>query len=159
MIKTSEPTATPKVDAAGGVGKPERKPRIITKNENENDRQVEEVTMNILEDQREVAFPKIRLPRLAHRAIHRVHPERLIISAAIIIAGKAESGGNPHDQEGRGKREPNRPGRWRLAEHGVGRRPRIIPANRRARCNSPRYRQTNNSSGRFAAPANAAQVE
>src|SRR5580704_17111648 len=76
--------------------------------------------MDVLKDQRKGFFAPVRLARLAEGAGRRVGPERLVIGAAIVITGEAESSGGPQDQHRGGKREERRPPA-RLFRHEQGR--------------------------------------
>ena len=58
--------------------------------------------MDILDDQRERALTEVGLARLADSAGRRIGPERLVVSAAVLIASEAESAGRPEDQHGGG---------------------------------------------------------
>ena len=49
--------------------------------------------------------PQIGLARLADGAGGRIGPERLVVGAAIVIAGEAEAAGRPQDQHGAGDPE------------------------------------------------------
>src|SRR5690606_27707802 len=59
----------------GAVRKPERLPRVVAEHEEEEDGEEQEVAVDVLEDQWEVAFAEILLPRLAHGAGGRIRPE------------------------------------------------------------------------------------
>ena len=65
--------------------------------------------MDVLQDQRERLLTAIALARLADRAGRRVRPERLVVGAAVVVAGEAEAAGRPQNQQRRGKRERARP--------------------------------------------------
>src|SRR6266481_1457550 len=91
---------------AGRVGKPERIVEIVREDEQKRDRDVEEVAVNILEYQREKSLAQIRRARLAHRAVDRIRPHRLVVRAAIVVAGEPESARRPEDQK-RGRERKN----------------------------------------------------
>src|ERR1035437_6244913 len=61
------------------IGEPHGVPGVPRKDEDEPDREIEEVAVDVLEDEREVAFAKVGLARLADGAIDRGEPERFII--------------------------------------------------------------------------------
>ena len=62
--------------------------------------------MEILEDQRQSALPRVSLSRLADGARGRVGPERLIVSAAVVIAGEAKEARDPkNEKRGRERKE------------------------------------------------------
>src|ERR1700722_12987252 len=75
--------------------------------------------MEILQDQRKASFAEIALARLADGARRRVGPERLVIGAAVVVAGEPEEAWNPEDEQRRGEVQkagvPRRPG----TEQGV----------------------------------------
>ena len=101
--------ADPELDAAGAVGEPQRQPHVVGQDHDEDERQVEKVAMHVLHDQRERAFSPVALARFADRARRRVRPERLVVSAAVVVAGEAKAAGGPQDQERRRERERARP--------------------------------------------------
>ncbi len=82
------------------VRKPHRFPRIVRENENEQQREVKEVAVNVLHDERKRIFTEISLSRLTHRTGGRVRPKRFVISAAVVITGEPETGGRPQNQKG-----------------------------------------------------------
>src|SRR5437016_3129668 len=64
------------------IAEPECFPNVVAQNQNENEREIQEIAMHVLHDERKGALAQISLARLAHRAGRRVRPERFIISAA-----------------------------------------------------------------------------
>jgi hypothetical protein len=94
--------------AVGGL-EPERVIGVAAEDEDENEGEIEEVTVDVLQDERQETLAEIAAAGLAHGAIHRVHPERLIISAAIVVTGETEAGRDPHDQKRRRERKIGRP--------------------------------------------------
>ena len=72
---------------AESVREPERFPHVVAEDENENEREIEEVAVHILQDQRERTLAPVGLARLAHGAGRRIGPERFVIRAAIIVTG------------------------------------------------------------------------
>ncbi len=79
------------------IGKPKSIPSVPSQKEDEGKREIEKVTVNILEDEREVALTPISLARLADRAIDGIEPESLVVSPTIIITGETKARRNPHD--------------------------------------------------------------
>src|SRR6185437_5412331 len=68
----------------------------VMRQEHEKDEsQIEEVTMNVLDDQREAALAEISLARLANRTVRRVLPESFVIGAAIVVTREPETAGSP----------------------------------------------------------------
>ena len=88
------------------IRKPHTLPSVIAQQNNEQCREIEKITVNILDDEREVAFAQISFARFAHGAVDRVSPKRFVVSAAIIVTGETKTGGNPKNQEARRKRQP-----------------------------------------------------
>ena len=72
-------------------------------------RHIKKVAVDVLEDERKISFAQITFARLADGAVDRVGPKRLVICAAIIIAGETKSAGRPQDQKRRRKHQPRRP--------------------------------------------------
>src|SRR5262249_12637574 len=83
--------------ARSRIGKPHRVPNIVREDADEDQRQVEEIAMDILNDQREGALTPIVLTRLAHRAGRGIGPERFVVGPTVVVAGKTEPGGRPND--------------------------------------------------------------
>ena len=74
---------------------PERFPNVVTENQDENEREIQEIAMDVLHDERKRALTEIGFARFTNRAGGRVRPERFIISAAIVIAGQPKSARRP----------------------------------------------------------------
>src|SRR5262245_25972467 len=91
--------------------------RVPAENEDEEQREVEEVAMDVLHDQWKVTFAPVALARLADGTGRRVGPERLVVGAAIVVTRQTKSTGRPEDQHGR--RDPDRQPRGLGAEPGV----------------------------------------
>src|ERR1700679_2239393 len=89
--------------------------------QNEQGGEIKKVAMDILQDERQITFAQILLPRFAHRAVERISPKRLVICPAIIIAGKTKSAGRPQNQKCRGEYQPTRPPGRLAAQQRVGR--------------------------------------
>ncbi len=80
----------PHADAEFAV-EPQGLPHVVRQEHQKQERDVEEVAMDVLNDQREVALAQILLARLAHGAVGRVGPEGFVVGAAIVVAGDAEA--------------------------------------------------------------------
>ena len=65
----------------------------------EAERDVEEIAVNVLHDQRERTLAQISFTWLADSTGGRIRPERFVIRAAIIIAGKAQAARCPENQQ------------------------------------------------------------
>src|SRR5262245_24433641 len=72
---------------------------VVRQQENETDRQIEEIAMNILEQEGPLVFAPVTFARLADGAVGRIGPERLVISPAIGIASESKTAWRPQNQE------------------------------------------------------------
>src|SRR5271170_5637883 len=81
------------------VGKPQRFPRVMRQQQNEQCRQVKKVTVDILQDQRKITFAQELFARLAHRTVDRIGPKRLVVSPAIVVAGKTKPARRPQNKK------------------------------------------------------------
>ena len=84
-------------------------------------RDVGEVAMDVLQNERERLLAEIRAARLADRARHGIDPERLVVGAAVVVAGEAEETRERQDQQRRRERRQRRPPCRLRSEPGVGR--------------------------------------
>ena len=74
--------------------------------------EVQEIAVHVLEDERKRLLAEVAVARLAHGAAGRIGPERLVVGAAIVVAGEAEAGRKGQDQQRR-RDGGNEPGRLR----------------------------------------------
>src|SRR5713101_8720716 len=86
---------TERTPAARSIDKPESFPNIIGQDQNEKQREIKKVAVNVLHDERERTFAEISFARFAHCARRRVCPKRFVVSAAIIITGEPKSARRP----------------------------------------------------------------
>src|SRR5207253_9068322 len=77
------------------VWKPECLAGIVDQDAPNQVGEAEKVTVKILEDQRKTAFSEVRLAWLADGAGWRIGPERLVISAPVVVARQPEKAGYP----------------------------------------------------------------
>ena len=63
--------------------------------------EIEKITMNILENKGKRVFTSVGVSRFSDRAGGGVCPERFIVSAAVIVAGKTKPGGCPKNKKSR----------------------------------------------------------
>src|SRR5581483_5071581 len=91
------------------VGEPERFPDIEDEARQEQERQVEKIAMNVLENQGKPPLAAVCIARLAHCTGGRIRPESPVIGAAVIIAGEAKQPRSPKDQQCGRPRQPRRP--------------------------------------------------
>src|SRR5262245_46871504 len=103
------------------VSKPETIDRVIGENGEYEDGQIQEVPVKILKNKGQLLFAALVLSWFADGAGGRIHPERLVIRAAIVITGEPETGRGPEDEQGRGKNQPAWPPRRPPAEPRVRR--------------------------------------
>ena len=80
---------------ARGVGKPHRFPHVVRENQNEEQRKVKEVAVDVLHDERKGIFAQISFARLADGASGRVSPKSLVISASVVVTGKPKARWRP----------------------------------------------------------------
>ena len=73
--------------AGSGISKPHAPVGIVGQEEEKADRDVEEVAMDVLDNQRQGIFAEITFPWLADSAGWRVCPEGLVVGAAVVVAG------------------------------------------------------------------------
>src|SRR5579871_254175 len=96
------------------VREPARLPLVPNQKTPDDVGEPQKVAMKILKHQREPTLAQILVARLAHRAGRRVRPERLVVSAPVVITGEPETARDPKDQErGRKRQETGKPGRLR----------------------------------------------
>ena len=74
------------------VRKAEAHDRVVNQKGPNQVGEPQEVAMEILQDQRKASFAEITLARLADRTRRRIGPERLVIGAAVVVAGEPERG-------------------------------------------------------------------
>src|SRR4051794_4185013 len=79
----------PKADSEVAV-KPERFHGVYRKQEPDDVGKAEEIAMEVLRYKREGFLAEVAVARLADGARNRVRPERLVIRAAIVVAGEPE---------------------------------------------------------------------
>src|SRR5688500_14491174 len=103
------------------VGEPHRFPRIVREKDEKDQREVEEVPVNVLDDERKRIFAKVSFTRLADSAARRVSPERLVVRAAVVVAREAKSCRERQDDQRRGERKKCRPPAWLRTEPAGGR--------------------------------------
>src|SRR4029079_1103794 len=77
----------------------ERDDRVVGQEDDEEQREIEEIAMDVLENERKGALTPVRLPRLSHGTRRRILPERLVVGAAIVVAGEAEPARGPENQQ------------------------------------------------------------
>jgi len=101
-----------------GVVEPESFPNVVGEEDQEDERDVEKIAMDVLDDEREGTFAEIFFARLADGARRRVRPEGFVVCAAIVVTSEAESAGRPEDEHGSGDEGGQPAGEF--SEPGVG---------------------------------------
>ena len=80
---------------------------VVPEDDEDHERQVHEVAMQVLEDERELELAAVALALdLAHRAGGRIAEERPVVGLAVVVAGGAEAERRPQDQDGGRDRPP-----------------------------------------------------
>ncbi len=87
--------ADAEVLCTGRIGEPHRFPRVVRKNENEEQRKVQEIAMNVLHDERKGIFAQVSFPRLADGAGGWIRPEPFVISTTVVVTGEPKTGWRP----------------------------------------------------------------
>ena len=97
------------------------------------EREEQQVAVDVLQDERKRVLAAVARARLADGAGRRIGPERLVVGAAVVVAGQPEERRDRQDQQRRRERQPGRPRRGLRSEPAVRRRARKSPASRTAR--------------------------
>ena len=79
------------------IVEPECFPNVVAQDQNENEREIQKIAVDVLHDERERALAEIRFARLTDSARGRVRPECFVICAAIIITGESKSARRPQN--------------------------------------------------------------
>src|SRR3954454_1074375 len=74
-------------------------PRVFGEQPDKDDRDVEEVAVDVLDDEGEGTFAEVSLARLADGTVRRIGPERFVVSAAVVVTREAKTAGSPQDQK------------------------------------------------------------
>src|SRR5262245_18026018 len=82
-----------------------RDDRVVAENHDEQQREVEKVSMDVLEDQRKLSLAAIIVSRLTDRTCRRIRPKCFVVRAAIVITGEPKSARSPKDQKRRRDRQ------------------------------------------------------
>src|SRR5262245_224529 len=77
------------------IREPHSLPNVVREEDEKEKRDVQEIAMDVLDDQREVPLAEICLARLANCARRRIEPEGFVIRAAIVVAGESEQSRPP----------------------------------------------------------------
>src|SRR5690242_4894961 len=80
------------------IDKPEGAPDIQRENYQKKQREIEEISVNILQNQRERTFTTIVFSQFANGTGRRIGPKGFIVSTAIVVARQAKAARRPKDQ-------------------------------------------------------------
>src|ERR1700744_5887370 len=94
---------------AGRTPEPKRTPGVVKQYQNKDQREIQKIAVNILQDKRKRGFAWIPDAGFTNGARGPISPERFIIRAPIIITGEPKAGRRPKHQESRRKQKPGRP--------------------------------------------------
>ena len=119
------------------IGEPERLPHVVGEDQQDRQRQEQEVAMDVLQDERKRVLAPVARARLADGARRRIGPERLVVRAAVVVAGEPEE-----RRESAGSAAPARTAATRATPPASVRtscaaRRRRAPASRTARDTGP----------------------
>jgi hypothetical protein len=88
---------------------PEGLPNVVAENDQEKESKIEEVSMDILDNERKGIFPPVMFSRFAYGAGRRIGPKGLVVGTPIIITGETKPPRGPEDEQGRREGEQGRP--------------------------------------------------
>ena len=74
---------------------------VVSEDRDKNDCDVQEISVDILQNEREFFLAAILMTRLADRTRGRVGPKGLVIRTAIVITRKSKSARRPQDEKSR----------------------------------------------------------
>ena len=83
------------------IDKPHRFPDVVREHEDEKQREIKEISVHILHDEREGALTEVSLARLTDRARGRIGPKGFVVGAAVVITGEPKSAGSPKNEQRR----------------------------------------------------------
>src|SRR5436190_19527390 len=95
-------------------------PHIVREDEDENDRLINEIAVDVLDDEREFRFALVAVARLADRARNRIEEKRAVVCFAVVVTGGAEAEREDEDEECGRKRPPSGVDERRIKGRQVG---------------------------------------
>src|SRR5713101_5222282 len=107
--------------SGSGILPPEGLPHVVREDDDEHQRRIQKIAMDVLQDQRKRLLTPIALARLTDGAGRGIRPERLVVRAAVVIARQPKAAGENQDEKGRRVAQRRRPPAWLGAEPGVRR--------------------------------------
>lgn len=81
------------------IPEPEALPGVVGKEQQEDQRGIQEVAVYVLQDQRQAVLTRVLLSRLSDRTRRRIGPERLVIGAPIVVARESEQSREGQDDQ------------------------------------------------------------
>jgi len=99
----------------------ECKHSIVGEETDKQDGKVKEIAMNVLQHQGQCLLAKVAATPFSYRTRGWVTPECLVISSAIVVAGKAKECREGEDNQSRRKGKPAGPPCWLGAKPGMWR--------------------------------------
>src|SRR5260370_41669289 len=93
----------------GGISKPKSAPGIMRQHQNKDQRYVEKIAMDVLQNERERRLARIPKARFPHCTRRRGRPEGIVVRAAEIVTGGGEPCRPPENHESARKNKPSRP--------------------------------------------------
>src|ERR1044072_2208572 len=100
------------------VVEPERLPHVVREEKQKQHRNVHEVAVDVLQNQWKRSLADVALSRLTHGAVRRIRPKRLVVGAAIVVAGESKQAGKRQNDQRRRERKQRRPPSWLRAKPG-----------------------------------------
>src|SRR5262249_45317480 len=77
--------------------------RVPGEHDEEEEREIQSIAMDVLEQERPVVLAPVRFSRLADRTGGRVLPEGAVVRLAVVVAGQAKDARKCQDQKAGGK--------------------------------------------------------
>src|SRR5262245_40987144 len=87
------PEANPerRLTRAGSHWKARRQDDVVGKEPDEDEREVKEVAVNVLDDERKLLLAPVTRARLTNRTGRWIGPERFVVAAPVVVTGEAKS--------------------------------------------------------------------
>src|SRR5271168_2505845 len=130
---------------------------VVPKKGEEENRQVEKIAMQVLQDKRKFRFARIGALALANAAGGRIEEKGAVISLAVVVAGGAKAQRSGENQKSGRKRPPMM--EWvnqRRIEGGKVRSPLVETALECAECRVNSKPAENNDDGKYLQPPGVA---
>src|SRR5258708_19140264 len=89
--------AKPEMSGTGGIRKPKSAPGIMRQHQNKDQRDIEKIPMNILQNEGERSFARIPKARFPDCTSRWISPEGFVVRSAIIVPGETEACRRPEN--------------------------------------------------------------